>query len=122
MAGGRPLKFQSVEELQTAIDAYFAQCLIDEEPLTVTGLALALDTTRQTLINYEDREEFLDAIKKAKTRVENYAEKRLFSGNATGPIFALKNFDWTDKQTIAGDADAPLKVDTKIEIELVRPV
>jgi len=117
----RPLKFQSVEELQTAIDAYFAQCLVDEEPLTVTGLALALDTTRQTLINYEDREEFLDAIKKAKTKVENYAEKRLFSGNATGPIFALKNFDWTDKQTLAGDQENPVKLDTTVNINLIRP-
>lgn len=117
----RPLKFQSVEELQTAIDAYFAQCLLDNEPLTVTGLALALDTTRQTLINYEEREEFLDAIKKAKTRVENYAEKRLFSSNATGAIFALKNFDWTDKQTIGGDSENPVKIDTTIEIVHVKP-
>lgn len=118
MAGGRPLKFQSVEELQTAIDAYFAQCLVDDEPLTITGLALALDTTRKTLIEYEGREEFVNTIKKAKTRVENYAEKRLFSGNATGPIFALKNFDWTDKQTVAGDPDQPMKHEHSGKIEL----
>ena len=114
----RPLKFQSVEELQVAIDAYFAQCLVDEEPLTVTGLALALDTTRQTLINYEDREEFLDTIKKAKTRVENFAEKKLYSSHSTGAIFALKNFDWTDKQTIAGDAENPMEMKHSGKVEL----
>jgi hypothetical protein len=104
MAGGRPLKFQSVKELQDAIDAYFASCYDEAgeltEPLTITGLALALDTTRQTLINYEERPEFLDAIKRAKTRVENFAEKRLYASNPSGAIFALKNFDWSDKREV----------------------
>jgi len=104
---GRPLKFQSIEELQTAIDAYFeemkASFFINTdgipiyEPLTITGLALALDTTRQTLMDYEERDEFTDTIKKAKTRIENYAEKRIFSSNPTGAIFALKNYGWRDK-------------------------
>jgi hypothetical protein len=94
---GHPLKFKSIEELQNKIDAFFIECDVKEEPYTITGLALALDTTRQTLINYEDRPEYLDTIKKAKARVENYAEKRLFTGQPTGPIFALKNFGWKDK-------------------------
>lgn len=97
---GRPLKFQSVEELQSKIDAFFADCEVKEEPLTITGLALALGTSRQCLINYEDRPEFFDAVKTAKDRVENYAEKRLFTGTPTGPIFALKNFGWSDAQDL----------------------
>ena len=71
--------------------------VVHQAPLTITGLALALDTTRQTLMDYQERDEFTDTVKRAKTVVENYAEKRLFGNNATGAIFALKNFGWKDK-------------------------
>lgn len=98
MAGGRPPKFKSPEDMQKAIDAYFADCEAKELPLTVTGLALALDTTRETIMDYQEKDEYSDTIKRAKLRVQNYAEKRLFGNNATGPIFALKNFGWSDKQ------------------------
>lgn len=103
MASGRPLKFKSVEELQEKIDDYF--CSFNKDglnygsPVTITGLALALGTSRETLCNYEAREEFFDAIKEAKTKVEHFAELQLFKGsNAAGPIFALKNHGWKDKQ------------------------
>lgn len=118
---GRPLKFKTVDDLQKAIDAYFQE--IKEsvyvnadgthiyEPLTITGLALALDTTRQGLMNYEERDEYYDAIKKAKTRIENYAEKRLFGTTPTGAIFALKNYGWDDKtqQEISGKNGSAIK-------------
>ena len=98
MPAGRPLKFDSVEELQKAIDVFFADCDSKEEPYTITGLALALDTSRRVLCEYEERDQFSNAIKRAKLRVENYCEKRLHTASSpTGPIFALKNFDWSDK-------------------------
>ena len=46
---GRPLKFKTVKALQDAIDKYFADCEGTGEPLTVTGLALALETTRDEM-------------------------------------------------------------------------
>lgn len=141
--GGRPLKFQSVEELQAKIDAYFADCdphpeqhiryewhqkdetykdskgkektrkvddksqkpkeviewgLSEQKHYTITGLALALDTTRETLLDYQERPEFSDTIKAAKVKIENYWEELLIGGNATGPIFNLKNnYGWKDK-------------------------
>ena len=98
--GGRPLKFVDVETMQGLIDAYFLACDNDKEPYTITGLALALKTSRETLCNYEERDEFFDAIKEAKLRCQNYAEKKLFGNNAAGPIFALKNYGWSDKQTV----------------------
>ncbi len=110
--GGRPLKFKTVEELDQAITAYFRDTKEDE--WTITGLALALDTTRQTLINYEGREEFLDTIKKAKLKVENGYEKDLKKHGRSGTIFALKNFDWRDRQetdvTSGGEKLLPLMV------------
>ena len=92
---GRPLKFKTVKELQDKIDAYFEDT--PKEEWTITGLALALDTYRQTLLNYEEKDEFMDTIKKAKQRVENSYELDLKKSGRSGTIFALKNFDWKDK-------------------------
>lgn len=66
---------------------------------TVTGLALALGfNSRQTLMNYQVKKEYMDTIKKAKTLIEHYYEKGVVEGDihpATG-IFILKNFEWKD--------------------------
>lgn len=94
-AGGRPLKFQSVEELEKGIEEYFATTPRDE--WTWTGLALALDTDKWTLTTYKDRPEFSASIKKALLRVENGYELDLKKSGRSGTIFALKNFDWKDK-------------------------
>jgi len=98
MAGGRPLKFESVETLQKAIDGYFEVTPVDE--WTWTGLALHLDTSRETLREYQLRDEFVDPLKKALLKVENGYEKDLKKHGRTGTIFALKNFNWQDKQEI----------------------
>lgn len=98
---GRPLKFKTVKTLQKQIDKYFDNCDKDGEPYAITGLALALDTSRKVLCEYEFKDEFSNAIKKAKTRVENYAEKKLYSHYTIGAIFHLKNFGWKDKVDVA---------------------
>jgi len=98
--GGRPRKYQTVEEMQQLIDRFFAEADLKEEPYTITGLGLVLGLDRMQIIDYGKIDEFSSAIKEARLRVENYAEKRLFGSNATGPIFALKNFKWTDKQEL----------------------
>lgn len=114
---GRPLKYNSVEELQVLIDEYFSNCDSTGKPYTITGLALALDMTRQGLINYEEREEFLDTIKKAKLKVEGYAEEQLYKGgNTAGVIFSLKNnYGWVDKQEIKADVDTDITLNIDIE-------
>lgn len=71
-------------------------------PFTVTGLAVHLDTSRETLIDYEkteSRSQFSDAIKKAKQIIENYNEEGLHrQAQVTGIIFNLKNnFKWVDR-------------------------
>ncbi len=72
--------------------------LTKQIPYTITGLALALDTSRETLLDYEEKDKFSDTIKKAKARCHSYAERQLFGGNPTGPIFNLKNnYAWRDK-------------------------
>ena len=98
--GGRPLKFQSVEHLQTLIDKYFEECDLNNEPYTITGLACALDTDRVTLVRYQERDEFCNTIKKAKRKVEKQFEERSLQGkyNPTIAIFLMKNnFGYQDK-------------------------
>ena len=115
--GGRPMKFKTVEELQKKIDEYFAECDKQKRPYTITGLALALDTNRATLLDYEKKyEQFSEVVKKAKLRIENYAEEQLFtSKNVAGVIFNLmNNFGWKNRQdvdaSIGGKEGEPLQV------------
>ena len=115
MPGGRPKKWKSPKQLQALIDAYFEACdnkksqvykdgevveISDPEPYTITGLALALDCDRETLLNYQRTEEFFPTIYKAKLRCQNYAEKSLWKPKiATGIIFNLvNNYGWKNKQ------------------------
>lgn len=115
---GHPPFYEKVEDLQKVIDEFFkgVQGEWDEDPAsptygrcinppkghpTITGLALYLGfNSRQALLNYEHKEEFNDAVKKAKLRIEMNYEQALFNKNAAGPIFALKNFGWSDKKEI----------------------
>lgn len=96
MAGvGRPLKFQNVEELDKKISEYFE--ITPKDEWTWTGLALFLDTDKWTLTGYKERDEFSASIKNALLKVENGYEIDLKKHGRTGTIFALKNFDWKDK-------------------------
>ena len=89
------MKFKTVEELEQKIDDYFKNTPVEE--WTITGLAIALDTSRKVLVEYSDRDEYSNAVKKAKTLVEYSYELDLKKHGRSGTIFALKNFDWKDQ-------------------------
>jgi hypothetical protein len=110
--GGRPKKYSELELFQKKTDEYFKMCDEKEKPYTITGLCLYLDICRDTLIEYEKREEFIDTIKRAKNKVENYVEENSLMGklNPTVSIFNLKNnFGWKDKTEI--ETNQNIKVD-----------
>lgn len=98
---GRPPIFETPQQLEKAIEAYF-----DAKPkVTITGLALYLGfCDRQSLYDYEARQEYSCIIKKARLRVECAYEENLAGNSPTGSIFALKNMGWKDKteQEISG--------------------
>lgn len=121
-AVGRPPKYKCKEEIEEKIETYFAECegkvlkddegkpilnkwgkpvVINQRPPTVTGLALALGfTSRQALLNYQAKKEFVDTITRAKSRVEQYTEERLFDRDGShGAQFSLRNNfkGWNDK-------------------------
>lgn len=96
--GGRPLKFATPEELEEKVQAYFDTTPWEE--WTITGLAIALDTSRETLQDYGKKERFSDTIKKARTFVEHAYERRLIKRGNGGDVFALKNFGWKDEKSL----------------------
>lgn len=111
---GRPVKFKTPEEMQIAIDKYFAECNNEKRPITYTGLAYSIGLSRQGLLEYKQKDNFSDTIKKARDYVEMTLEERLIgtSGVATGIIFNLKNnYGWKDKQEIDADVKTEIRVD-----------
>lgn len=102
--GGRPAYFSCAEDMQAAIDDYFEDADAKKWPYTVPDLALALGfTSRQSLINYEIKGEFLDTVKRAKLRIEAQRARQLVQGSGivAGQIFDLKNnFGWRDEKHI----------------------
>ena len=127
---GRPKKWTDPGKMQKKIDEYFVMCegkpllddygeqvfnkfgepiILNAKPPTVAGLAcyLGMDS-RQTLLNYQNDEEFTYVITNAKTRIEAYLEESLMNRNAQrGAEFNLRcNFRWNDKQDgFDGDDD-----------------
>ena len=122
----RPLKFQSVKELQDKVEAYFASCndyvrdakgnrmkdavsgeylMYQAKVPTITGLAVFLDTSRETLLDYENElhknNDMPMEMKKAKLRIYDATEQQLYRGKPTGAIFSLKNnYGWEDKTKV----------------------
>lgn len=112
MPAGRPPLFTSDEELQAAIEDYFAQLSADGDetptPPTISGLAYHLGMSTETLRRYGDGDQFCATVKRAKQRVEMFLETRLYGTAPTGTIFNLKNnFGWKDQQDhkLSGDLE-----------------
>ena len=114
-AGGRPRKYETVDEMDKAIETYFETAIVGE--YTITGLALSLGfTSRLALLNYEGySEEFFYAIKRAKLRIENDYETSLRKHGRAGEIFGLKNFDWSDKREVAHSGEMTVHFDKEDE-------
>lgn len=110
---GRPPKFESPEQLRELAHEYFLECQKKVELPTKAGLALHCETNKATLHNYEQKDEFFDAIKE----IYDYIEDRWVQAsankeyNASGSIFYLKNaFHYKDRHELSGDPEAPLTV------------
>lgn len=110
----RKPKYESVEQLEEKIEAYFESCKgeilreedgsivfnpkdgtpiwINRKPPTIPGLALALGfSSKQSLYDYKAKKEFLDSISRAQMRVEQYTAEKLFDRDSQrGAQFALE--------------------------------
>lgn len=116
-AGGRPLKYDTVEKLELAIQLYFDTCdphtekrmvatgvnpngetmfqersvITEQRPYTMAGLARAIGLDRRSLLNYKNRDQYFPSIQGAIDRCEEYAEGQLFGPYANGAKFNLIN-------------------------------
>lgn len=133
---GQKRRFMSPQHLQSMIDEYFESCngpLLDRygnlvydkdgrlvktqvEPWTVSGLALYLGISTNTLKQYklgridslldemrvdtDDYMTFSSVVLKARQKIESYAEKRLYDRDGQyGARFVLDNaFGWISKK------------------------
>jgi hypothetical protein len=71
-----------------------------KRPYTITGLALALDTSRETILDYEEKDEFSDTVRRAKLKIHNFGEECLFDPKVptNGVKFSLaNNYAWKEK-------------------------
>lgn len=131
-----PLRYKSAAEMSAAIEEYFKDCeghvltdssgktiydkngepvIVGTHPPTVTGLALALGfKTRQSLLNYQARsDKFNDIITVAKSRCEEYAERRLYDRDGVnGAKFSLTNNfkGWREKPLEDEDTDTEIRI------------
>ena len=116
----RPLKYQDPIKLQDRIDEYFERCdnrtrneivrtkdgveLVPVPwpiPYTIEGLAVWLDTNRQTLLNYSQKDAFFDVISRAKERIQANKVEGGLDGtyNPKMAEFMLKNnYGYMDKK------------------------
>ena len=113
-------------ELQAKIDEYFKQGGTVREIIvgsgsnrqikemrifTLTGLCLYAGFCDKTeLFDLERNPSYKATIKKARSRMEKIYEENLQVTGNSANIFALKNFGWTDQQTIVTE-DKRLKID-----------
>ena len=137
---GRKPTFASAEEMQEKIDAYFESCepklLCDRNgdpmlnkngepvyyggrPLTIQGLAFALGfNSRQSLLNYKAKKEFVDTVTRARLRVEQYAAEQLFDRDAQrGAQFTLAyGFDYC-RESESKDKEGGVRLTLEREAE-----
>ena len=101
--------FETVEEMQAAIDQFKKERKKAKLPLTVQGLALALGfNSRTSLLNYEgytdaNNVEFLNTLKKARLEIEDSKVLGAMTGDLVPSvvIFDLKNnHGHKDKQEV----------------------
>lgn len=122
----KPMRFDSPEKLQEAINSYFNSCfgpgyykgkpildvngepaIVQLEPFTISGLARHLGIGKTTLLDYDVNariglipEEYAEIIQDAKLRIQEYAEKRLYDRDgSSGARFVLEaGFGWITRK------------------------
>lgn len=115
---GQPLRYETPQHLTDAINKYFDETNFTE--YSVTGLALEIGS-KQLLLDYQKRDGYSHVVNQAKLIIEHSYEMDARENGGAFNIFALKQFDWTDKQDIDLNHSGEMKNHLKWEVELVRP-
>lgn len=135
---GRPLKFETPEELEDKINEYFKE--VDENPITkvdfkgkdaipvtykirrpytVEGLCLFLGITLQTFLNYESRDGFLEVVTRARMVIDGQKLEGAMTGEFN-PNIVARLLGLVDKKSIetndASQIDLSDLTDDELEI------
>jgi hypothetical protein len=125
--GGRKRRFDSPAALAKACKSYFNSCwrpkvdadgrlvrtaegkLVFEQfrPYTMSGLALFLGISSETLRKYSKEQEYGEIISTARQYVEMYTEEQLMQGIATAKVSLEHNFGWNKAE---GSFDEEIKI------------
>jgi hypothetical protein len=99
--GGRPLKY-TPEFMDAKLTEYIQQQTEQQKPVTITGYCQYIGTSRDTLLDYDNHEQFSDVLKRIRGAAETYLVDFMLSGkNPAGAIFLAKNhFNYSDKTTV----------------------
>ena len=110
--------YKTPQELVEVITDYFKFCDKKQRPYTISGLALHLGLSTQTLRRYENDygdTEFADIINRAKQVIEAYTAEATFDNRKfQGAKFNLENnFGWTNKQdtNLSGEVSNIVKLE-----------
>ncbi len=100
--GGKERIVETPEEFAMLCDEYFSDCKESGELITITGLAIHLGfASKQSIYDYQQKKNGFEFVaSRARLMVEHSYELGLRGQNPTGSIFGLKNFGWSDKQSI----------------------
>lgn len=120
----QPRIIETPEEFEKKVDEYFEKWVKKKnvknkdwstseiEFPTITGLCLYLGfASKYSFYDYQELPEFSQSVKKARTRIEQHYEELLQWSTPAGPIFALKNFGWSDRREVANthELDSSIK-------------
>ena len=87
----QPATPEQVEELSAQ---YFTDCKENKDPLTITGLALALGfSTRQSVYDYMKDPDYQKAMGRAYLRIEHSYELQLAGGRGDGGVVFARKID-----------------------------
>lgn len=131
---GRPLLYETPEEILAKFEDYKKHIIEIREPPTLSGMRIYLGfNSRQSILNYQERSpEFFDAIKRVWLELGKHYEIMGQQGKGGNfPIFALKQVGWTDRREVRHEnmsksigvvkimlEDNRKEIQTKIEDEL----
>jgi hypothetical protein len=113
---GAPFKFATPEDLQIAVDKYFADP--ESKPWRMSGLAYYLGVSRVCLLDYKNRTKYGQIVERAKDKIEASIEQLLLERGGPSPagiIFNLhNNYSWRQKSeqdiNVGGQENNPVKI------------
>ncbi len=111
---------EDLESFKNAAHDYMDLCDSCRYPIYRAGVALACGISEDDLVAMVSNKFYAQAASIVMTRISAYAQRMLYMGySATGPIFALKQHNWTDKVEQIDGAKGKGDLSAKSESDLV---